>query len=129
MYSLGRSKWGMTMGERNLAENQGTSFGCCCCESGIHRTQLTSRLSRRRFLGTAIAGVAAAITLGTALPKPVRAQTTISPDDALQALLEGNKRFVEKHLTSFDEDLAILRDNTVEKQEPFAAVLSCRFTR
>ena len=53
----------------------------------------------------------------------------LSPDAALQTLLDGNKRFVDKRLTSFDEDLAILKQNTVEKQEPFAAVLSCADSR
>ncbi|HEY4163180.1 MAG TPA: carbonic anhydrase, partial [Dongiaceae bacterium] len=49
--------------------------------------------------------------------------------EALQALMEGNRRFVEKKMTSFSEDLAILKQNTVEKQEPFAAVLSCADSR
>ena len=44
-------------------------------------------------------------------------------------MLAGNKRFVEKRLTSLDEDLAILKQNTAEKQEPFAAVLSCADSR
>jgi carbonic anhydrase len=64
-----------------------------------------------------------------ALPERAFAQTTLSPDDALQTLVEGNKAFVEKRLTSLDEDLAILRQNTVVKQEPFAAVLSCADSR
>jgi carbonic anhydrase len=86
-------------------------------------------LSRRRFLGTGIAGLLAATTLGVALPERAFAQSTLTPDAALQALLDGNKRYVEKRLTSFDEDLAILRQNTAEKQEPFAAVLSCADSR
>jgi carbonic anhydrase len=44
-------------------------------------------------------------------------------------LLEGNKRYVEQHLTSFNDDLSILREKTVEKQQPFAAVLSCADSR
>src|SRR5258708_15268153 len=32
-------------------------------------------------------------------------------------------------LTSFDDDLGILRQNTVAKQEPFASVLSCADSR
>src|SRR4029077_9397878 len=38
-------------------------------------------------------------------------------------------RFVEKRFTSFDDDLAILRQNTVAKKEPLAAVLSCADSR
>ncbi len=48
---------------------------------------------------------------------------------ALQELLEGNKRFVAQNLTSFPQDLVILKNNASEKQEPFAAVLSCADSR
>lgn len=85
-------------------------------------------LSRRDFLSTGIKG-AAVTALAAAWPTRASAQTALSPDAALQTLLEGNKRFLAKRLTSFDEDLAILRQNTVEKQEPFAAVLSCADSR
>jgi carbonic anhydrase len=44
-------------------------------------------------------------------------------------LLDGNERYRSAKLTSFAEDLQILRDHTVEKQEPFAAVLSCADSR
>src|SRR4029077_19280798 len=57
------------------------------------------------------------------------AQTTLAPDAALARLMDGNARFVAGRLDSFDEDLAILKQNTVAKQEPFAAVLSCADSR
>ena len=57
------------------------------------------------------------------------AQTKLAPDDALARLLEGNRRYVAKQMSSFDEDLSVLRQNTVAKQEPFAAVLSCADSR
>jgi carbonic anhydrase len=44
-------------------------------------------------------------------------------------LLEGNRRLVEGPLTSLSEDLAILKQRTAEKQEPFAAVLACSDSR
>jgi carbonic anhydrase len=116
------------MGEQVMAGEHGF-FSCGCCVDGIHQTQAISRLSRRRFLETGIAGVMAATTLGVTLPERAFAQSTLSPDAALQALLEGNKRFVEKRLTSLDDDLSILKQNTAEKQEPFAAVLSCSDSR
>jgi carbonic anhydrase len=47
----------------------------------------------------------------------------------LQQLIDGNRRFVEGRLTSFSEDLDILKSKTVDKQEPFAAVLSCADSR
>ena len=43
--------------------------------------------------------------------------------------MEGNKRFTVEKLTSLEQDLTILKQNTVEKQEPFAAVLACADSR
>jgi carbonic anhydrase len=90
-------------------------------------------ISRRRFLGAALAGTAAtlagAASIGILAPEPAEAQSNLTPDQALKALLDGNERFASGKLTSFDKDLAILRDHTVDKQEPFAAVLSCADSR
>ena len=47
----------------------------------------------------------------------------------MKALADGNKRFAEGRMTSFDEDLGILKAKTADKQEPFAAVLSCADSR
>jgi carbonic anhydrase len=57
------------------------------------------------------------------------AQTSLSPDAALQQLIDGNRRFVDIRLTSFAEDLDLLKKKTVDKQQPFAAVLSCADSR
>jgi carbonic anhydrase len=84
--------------------------------------------SRRQFVTTAAAVIAGA-DLGFRLARPAFARTPLSPDAALARLLEGNDRFVAKRLTSFQEDLAILQRNTVETQQPFAAVLSCSDSR
>jgi len=62
-------------------------------------------------------------------PAPVFAQSTLTPDAALGRLMAGNKRFVAGKMTAHEHDLAILKQNTVEKQEPFAAVLSCADSR
>jgi carbonic anhydrase len=89
--------------------------------------------SRRHFLqtaaGGALAGVLTATGLEFAAPNSVQAQSTLSPDAALQELMNGNKRFTSDQLTSFEADLRILKQNTEEKQEPFAAVLSCADSR
>jgi carbonic anhydrase len=84
-------------------------------------------VARRRFL----TGSAAALTGGMSgiLGAPALAQNLPSPDAALDQLMAGNARFNTGRLTSFDEDLAILRQNTVAKQQPFAAVLSCSDSR
>jgi carbonic anhydrase len=90
-------------------------------------------LSRRKFLGTALAGTAATLAGAASMSffstKPALAQSNLTPDEALNALLTGNERSVSGRLTSFDQDLKILRDHTVDKQEPFAAVLSCADSR
>ena len=114
------------MNETKSNEYHGMLFGCSCCAGGIHQRKAIRQWSRRGFLSTGIAG-ALATTL--ALPQRARAQSTLSPDAALQALLDGNKRFAEKRLTSFNEDLAMLQQNTVAKQEPFAGVLACADSR
>jgi carbonic anhydrase len=43
----------------------------------------------------------------------------------LTELLAGNQRFAANQLTSVEHDLVVLKERTVDKQEPFAAVLSC----
>ncbi len=43
--------------------------------------------------------------------------------------MDGNRRFVADRLTSFDHDLEILTARTVDRQEPFAAALSCSDSR
>ena len=66
---------------------------------------------------------------GLLAASPAQAQTALAPDAALDQLMAGNARFVAGRLTSFDADLNILRQQTVAKQEPFAAVLSCADSR
>ncbi len=85
---------------------------------------MTQNLSRRTFL----AGVSAASVLATRDLHAQQAMPT-TPEAALQRLMDGNKRFAANQLTSFADDLKMLRDHTVEKQEPFAAVLSCADSR
>jgi len=89
--------------------------------------------SRRHFLQTAaggtLAGVLTAAGIELAAPHSAIAQSALSPDAALQELMNGNKRFTSDQLTSFEADLRILKQNTEEKQEPFSAVLSCADSR
>jgi carbonic anhydrase len=88
---------------------------------------------RRQFIFSAASGaalgVAAQAGIELALPARLEAQTNLSPDAALNELMEGNKRFDANQLTSIAHDLAILKENTIEKQEPFAAVLACADSR
>jgi carbonic anhydrase len=56
-------------------------------------------------------------------------QSSLTPDEALRHLIEGNERFSSDTMTKLGQSLNILRQHTVEKQEPFAAVLSCADSR
>src|SRR5215470_12886449 len=88
---------------------------------------------RRRFLQTVLSsaavGVAARTGIELASPHEVHAQSNLSPDSALQELLAGNQRFAANQLTSIEHDLTVLKEHTVGKQEPFAAVLACADSR
>src|SRR5580700_2309253 len=89
--------------------------------------------SRRQFLqsvlSSAAVGVAAETGIEFASPPTVNAQSNLTPDAAMQELLDGNQRFAANQLTSIEHDLTILKERTVAKQEPFAAVLSCADSR
>lgn len=82
-------------------------------------------LSRRTLLGggLAIAGIACVPAT------PSRAQDASIPQAAIQRLVAGNQRFVEQRMTSFDEDLDLLKRRSVGGQAPFAALLSCANSR
>jgi carbonic anhydrase len=104
-----------------------------CDSVGVENRASENKSSRRGFLQTAAGGTLAGLLTATgmelAIPNSVQAQSTLSPDAALQELMDGNKRFTSDRLTSFEADLRILKQNTEEKQEPFAAVLSCADSR
>ena len=53
----------------------------------------------------------------------------MTPDEAFRSLMSGNDRFATNRFTSVEHDLQILRNHTVDKQEPFAGVLSCADSR
>jgi carbonic anhydrase len=89
-------------------------------------------IARRQFLGNALSyavGGAAIAGIEVAMPPALRAQTPLTPDAALRELMSGNERFDNNQLISIEQDLRILKENTVEKQEPFAAVLACADSR
>jgi len=88
---------------------------------------MTGEWTRRRFFaGVAAAGVAGSLGWSG---KPALAQTGLSSDAAMRELMAGNERFVAGNITSFPEDLKILKAKTADKQEPFAAVLACADSR
>jgi len=85
--------------------------------------------SRRDVLNATVASAVTAALAGQNFTGSAAAQSLLSPDTALQQLVDGNARFAEGRMTSFNEDLGILKAQTVGKQEPFAAVLSCADSR
>lgn len=93
---------------------------------------LSHDAGRRRFLRgaltSAVIGAAVPAALDFAVPQ-ARAQSPLTPDQALQELINGNARFAANQLTSIQADLDMLKNHTVDKQEPFAAVLSCADSR
>jgi carbonic anhydrase len=84
--------------------------------------------SRRAVCGQILTGAATIALAGANMDLAASAQT-VTPDAALQQLMEGNWRFAENRMTSFNEDLEILKTKTVAQQRPFAAVLSCADSR
>jgi carbonic anhydrase len=99
------------------------------CRCGCQAPTRPRHVSRRGFLASSAGVALATAAIATLASRPAWAQTTLAPDAALAQLMDGNARFVAGRLTSFDDDLAILKRSTVEKQEPFAAVLSCADSR
>lgn len=107
---------------KHVAKVEPALCGCAACaaESGV---------SRRGFLSGTAAAAFAGVAIDMAPPRAAHAQSSLTPDQALRQMMDGNRRFVERKMTAFDEDLSLLKQNTAEKQEPFAAVLSCADSR
>jgi len=85
----------------------------------------------RRDLFRMAAGLGLGLGLGASLgsPRQAPAQSALTPDEALKLLMDGNGRFVAGRLTSSHADPRLLAQKTAQKQEPFAAVLSCADSR
>src|SRR3954469_9293905 len=97
---------------------------------GTH--MLTHTANRRRFMA-GLAGVSTALA-GSRWVAPAAAATgyaatpTVSADQGLQMLMDGNKRFVAGNLTSLS-NLAQDRDKVANGQSPFAVIVSCSDSR
>jgi len=102
-------------------------------DSRDYEGQGCGSVSRRSFLGGSVTGIAGSILGGVSMEifdtEPLEAQTTMTPDEALRHLMDGNERFVAGKLAELPQSLNALRQRTVQKQEPFAAILSCADSR
>jgi carbonic anhydrase len=111
-----------------------SSFHSACACGAVHgeTESCPEGWSRRGLLRSGAmltAGLMAGWGAEIALPKMARAQTQMTPDAALQAMMDGNKRFTQGQMTSFNDDLKLLKEKTTESQAPYAAVLSCADSR
>ncbi len=93
----------------------------------MNRFDPNDQPARRRFLHMAAGGVVAGLKLS--FPEAAWAQSTLTPEAALGQLMAGNQRFTSGKMISHEHDLAILKQHNAEKQEPYAAVLSCADSR
>lgn len=111
-------------------EAPSAACGCGNCVDQFESRRGHVDPGRRGFLCSAIVGTAAVLAGATGMQaQPAMAQSTLTPDAALQALMDGNQRYLGGQLKSLNEDLSILQAKTAEKQEPFASVLSCADSR
>lgn len=96
-------------------------------------TSTSSQVSRRNLIkfGAGFLGTGAlAVALGkeAAAPRPAVAQNDITPQEALQLLMEGNERFVNQKTSNPNQDTVRLTEVS-QNQSPFAAVLCCADSR
>ena len=54
---------------------------------------------------------------------------SVSPDEALQKLMDGNKRYVENQMTGSKQSDAAARTAIAKSQKPYAIILSCSDSR
>lgn len=80
-------------------------------------------LVSRITLSLAALGCAATVALATSAP------AGISPDEALQKLLDGNKNYVANQLTNGARSGAETRASLAKSQKPYAVVLTCSDSR
>lgn len=101
----------------------------------MNTTQQNLSISRRNLLkfGAGVAGTAALTAgLGTKVnlfkAQPAVAQNNITPDEALNQLLEGNRRFIDNKRKSPNQTMTRVQE-VAQGQAPFAAILSCADSR
>lgn len=84
-------------------------------------------LSRRSFLHGSVAAAAALALPAAALAAEAPASSPVSPEEALQRLIEGNARYAAN--TSRNKDYSAGRVARSVSQAPFATIISCADSR
>ena len=101
---------------------------CHLCD--VSEASFSHATSRRRFLALS-GGAAAAFAFAPAFAKetkpPPKPQNAISPDEALERLVKGNKRYVKG--VSLRHDFKHEREALTGGQNPYASILSCADSR
>ena len=99
-----------------------------CLLCGLTRSEATRQVRRRDFIAAAAAVVVApALAHAETHDETPKPQNVISPDAALERLLEGNRRFLKGR--EKPQDFRAEREALLRGQNPFAAVLSCADSR
>src|SRR5438046_9076321 len=109
-----------------------TACGCGAVHGADTAPSCSHRWSRRGLLrsGAALtAGLAAGWGAEFAWPTSALAQTQMTPDAALQTLMDGNKRFTQRQMTSFNDDLKVRKEHPAQAQGPLATVWPCAAPR
>ncbi|WP_458790869.1 carbonic anhydrase [Yoonia sp. MH D7] len=90
------------------------------------QTNSDKGVSRRNLLGGSLAIVATGVV---ALPAYAQTEeaTPVSPDEALQRLIDGNARYVAN--AAINTDYSVGRAARAKGQQPFAAVVCCSDSR
>src|SRR5207247_2098540 len=98
---------------------------------GIEQMETKGMSRRDLFRFTVAGGVTAAVglNLGEGGPRAATADDTSTPDGALQALVDGNARFLAHNMTSLNEDQNLINSGIPESHQPFATILSCADAR
>jgi carbonic anhydrase len=89
-----------------------------------------SRRNSLKFVAGAIGTGILAARAGAELaaPEPAIADNNITPQAALQKLIDGNKRFVERKRQNPNQTLARVTE-VAQTQKPYAAILGCADSR
>ena len=89
-----------------------------------------SRRNSLKFVAGAIGTGILAARAGAELaaPEPAIADNNITPQAALQKLIDGNKRFVERRRQNPNQTLARVTE-VAQTQRPYAAILGCADSR